>query len=76
MARIKLLEPSELDSELKARLNGNHNNDIVIRAYGHRPDLLKEWLGFYNHLRNEGIVDVKLKELARLKIAELNDCDF
>jgi hypothetical protein len=41
---------------------------------GHLPDAFKAYWSFYAPLRLEGVLDAKLKELVRLKIAALNDC--
>ena len=41
---------------------------------GHLPDAFKAYWKFYAPLRLEGVLDAKLKELVRLKIAALNDC--
>ena len=39
------------------------------------PDLLGSYLKFFRPAHEEGIVPARIKELARLKIAALNDCD-
>jgi hypothetical protein len=43
------------------------------------PDLIPEhfarWFAFFRPGHTGGIVPVRIKELARLKIAAINDCD-
>ncbi len=39
------------------------------------PDLLARYFDFFRPGHNEGLVPARIKELARLKIAELNQCD-
>ena len=39
------------------------------------PDLLARYFEFFRPGHNEGAVPARIKELARLKIAALNQCD-
>ena len=39
------------------------------------PDLLAPYFAFFRAGHYEGIVPARIKELARLKIAALNQCD-
>ena len=39
------------------------------------PDLFAGWFAFFRPGHQEGVVPSRIKELARLKIAALNDCD-
>lgn len=39
------------------------------------PDLLERYFEFFRPGHQEGIVPARIKELARLKIAALNQCD-
>ncbi len=39
------------------------------------PDFFERYFAFFRPGHQEGVVPCRLKELARLKIAELNDCD-
>ena len=39
------------------------------------PDLLARYFEFFRPGHQEGIVSSRIKELARLKIAALNQCD-
>jgi alkylhydroperoxidase family enzyme len=39
------------------------------------PGLLGPYLKFFRAAHEEGVVPARLKELARLRVAALNDCD-
>ncbi len=39
------------------------------------PELFEGWFAFFRPGHREGIVPSRIKELARLKVAELNECD-
>ncbi len=39
------------------------------------PELFERYFAFFRPGHREGIVPSRIKELARLKIAALNDCD-
>ncbi len=39
------------------------------------PDLFSKFFEFFRPGHNEGVVPAPIKELARLKIAALNECD-
>ena len=39
------------------------------------PDLLTRYFDFFRPGHTEGVVPARIKELARLKIAALNQCD-
>jgi hypothetical protein len=39
------------------------------------PDLFAKYFDFFRPGHQEGVVPARIKELARLKIAALNDCD-
>ena len=39
------------------------------------PELFGAWHAFFRPGHTQGVVSARVKELARLKIAALNDCD-
>ncbi len=39
------------------------------------PDFFDRWFEFFRPGHQEGVVPSRIKELARLKIAAINDCD-
>jgi hypothetical protein len=44
------------------------------RVIGHCADLFRSYFSFYYTHHESGLVETRTKELARLKIARLNDC--
>ena len=49
--------------------------DDVMNLMELIPDLFDKYFAFFRPGHQEGVVPSRIKELARLKIAELNDCD-
>ncbi len=47
----------------------------TIDLAGLIPDLFGRYFSFFRPGHEEGIVPTRIKELARLKVAALNDCD-
>ncbi len=79
MARLDLIPREQLNPELRATLDAFEHacpdfNPAVIHAMGHNPELSNAFYRFYMPLRLNGLLDNKLKELVRLKIAQLNNC--
>lgn len=73
--RLRLLSNSELPESWAARLGPNEQND-VLRVFGHNPELFTAWNSFYRPIMQDGAVTMRVKELMRLRIAQLNECDL
>ena len=50
-------------------------NDDVLNLEALIPDLFARYFEFFRPGHREGIVLSRIKEMARLKIAALNECD-
>lgn len=50
------------------------SGDEMFGVYGHAPEAFGAFLEFYRPLKYGGRLPFALKELVRLRIAELNDC--
>ena len=77
MARVKLVPTERLDPALRDLTEEalrHRQNPAIFHAMGHLPEAFKAYWDFYAPLRLKGLLDVRLKELVRLKIAALNDC--
>jgi alkylhydroperoxidase family enzyme len=48
--------------------------DEMFAVYAHSPEAFGRFLDFYRPLKYGGALPFALKELVRLKIAGLNDC--
>jgi len=62
------------DEELPARLRGSKDN--FTRVFGHNAELLDAWMAWYQPLIKSGAVSARLKEMIRLRVAQLNACAF
>lgn len=77
MARVTLVPTDQLDPALRALTEQavrHHQNPAIFQAMGHLSEAFKAFWAFYAPLRLEGLLDARLKELVRLKIAALNAC--
>jgi hypothetical protein len=73
MARVRALSAAEIaDPELRAMRETS--GDEMYGVYGHCPELFKAFLSFYRPAKYGGRLPFALKELVRLRVAELNEC--
>lgn len=62
------------DEELPEHMRGRH--DLVTRVFGHNAELLESWYKWYGPLIRDMSVSARLKEIVRLRVAQLNACSF
>ncbi len=77
MARIKLVPTEQLTPGLRkiAKDAEAHKlNPAIFRAAGNLPEAYEAFWAFYGPLKLGGLLEARLKELVRLKIADLNEC--
>jgi len=77
MARIKLVPTEELSPELQRiakEAEAYKLNPAIFQAAGNLAETYEAFWAFYAPLKLEGLLEVRLKELVRLKIADLNQC--
>jgi uncharacterized peroxidase-related enzyme len=76
MARIALIEPDQASPEVKEiyeqKLKGKPGN--AQKALAHRPELLKNFLGFYASVGRS--LDRKLYELIYIRVSMINQCRY
>jgi len=76
MARIALIEPDQASPEVKEiyeqKLKGKPGN--AQKAIAHRPDMLKNFLGFYASVGRS--LDRKLYELIYIRVSMINQCHY
>jgi uncharacterized peroxidase-related enzyme len=76
MARIALIEPDHAPPEVKdiyeQKLKGKPGN--VQKALAHRPDVLKNFLGFYASVGRS--LERKLYELIYIRTSIINGCHY
>ncbi len=66
---------SLLDDELPEQYRSRPASDVV-RVFGHNPLLFDAWNQFYRQLMRDGSVSMRVKELMRLRIGQLNECEI
>jgi len=81
MSRLPLADPQDLPPFLKTMHDGASEDDWstrhCARAFAAHPDILERYLAFYYpfHASEAGcVLDSRIKELVRLRIATLNGC--
>jgi uncharacterized peroxidase-related enzyme len=76
MARIALVAPENASDEVKdiyeKTLRGKPGN--VQKAMAHRPEMLKNFLGFYSSVGRS--LDRKLYELIYIRVSLMNGCRY
>ena len=76
MARISLIEPDQAAPEVKEiyeqKLRGKPGN--AQKAMAHRPEMLKNFLGFYASVGRS--LDRKLYELIYIRVSLINQCHY
>jgi len=76
MARISLIETDQATPEVKEiyeqKLKGKPGN--VQKALAHRPDMLKNFLGFYASVGRS--LDRRLYELIYIRVSMINGCRY
>jgi hypothetical protein len=65
----------ELDPELQARVDRGAD-PLEARQLGWAGDHYKRWLSFIQPLRWKGSVEFRTQEIARLRVARLNQCHY
>jgi len=77
MARIKLVPTEDLPPKMREIAKGaeaHKLNPAIFQAAGNLPDAYEAFWDFYGPLKLEGLLEQRLKELVRLKIADANGC--
>jgi uncharacterized peroxidase-related enzyme len=76
MPRIALIEPDQASPEVREiyeqKLKGKPGN--AQKALAHRPDLLKNFLGFYASVGRS--LDRKLYEFIYIRVSMINQCRY
>ncbi len=76
MARVRYVEPGEAQPEVREiydqKLKGKPGN--IQKALAHRPELLKNFLGFYASVGRS--LDRRLFEMAYLRVSLINQCKY
>jgi len=68
--RLRLAEDHELSERFRER------HDPLTRVFGHNSTLLESWYRWYGPLIRDMSLSARLKEMVRLRVAQLNACSF
>ena len=68
--RLRLARDDELSDALRPR------QDQLTGVFGHNSVLLENWYRWYVQLIRDLSLPARLKEIVRLRVAQLNACDF
>jgi len=78
MARLSIVERTQLTPTLakyaERAAAGGREQALLFQIAGHRPEMFETYFRFYFPAHTTGAVSGTLKELVRLRIAQLNDC--
>ena len=79
MARLSVLGKDQLTPEFatlaeQAETTPPYLKSTVFQVLGHCPEMFQSYFQFYFPWHEGGTVSPVIKELVRLKIAQLNDC--
>ena len=79
MARVSKVPFAQVPDELQEimrQYDGELGGSEFVRVFAHAPAIFEQFVDFYFGLvlESRGAVSMKLTELARLKVAEKNDC--
>jgi alkylhydroperoxidase family enzyme len=73
MSWLPGLRPEDI-ADPQVRALAEATGDEMFAVYGHSPEAFARFLAFYRPLKYGGALPFALKELVRLRIAALNDC--
>jgi alkylhydroperoxidase family enzyme len=80
MPRISRLERDQVDAESRAiydhylKVRGNVPN--MFRTVAHRPEIFRTMIAHFRAVMETGTIPVKLKELAIVRVSQLNSCEY
>lgn len=78
MTRIPLAQDHEIREDILETikdLESQSTGDMsTMRILAYRPDIMEPFLEFYMSLQQKGMLDIKLVELVRMAVAQVNQC--
>lgn len=79
MARLPLIPLDQVDAPLRSAIEHGQatrmlSSVLPVRIWAHRPELAHAWLGTMAQIHEHGVLDARLRELVRLKIASITTC--
>jgi len=79
VTRLPLVPLAEFPPKLAAALERGRasrmlSSPVPVQVWAHRPDLAEAWLGALEAIHLRGVLPGRLRELVRLKIASITNC--
>ena len=79
MPRVAPVVYEKMEPDIQAIVKASDDalgGSEFVRVYAHAPETFKRFIAFYFPLITEtrGTIDMRITELARLKVAEKNGC--
>ena len=80
MARIPVVALGDLPAGLaqavaRGRASRMLSSTIPVQVWAHRPEAAESWLATLEVMYMRGVLDARLRELVRLKIASITNCE-
>ena len=79
MAHLPLVPLEDFPPALRAardqgRATGVLSTSVPVQVWAHRPAVAQAWLAALQALHSDGLLEARLRELVRLKIASITTC--
>ncbi len=79
MARLPLVPESSFPARLAAAVQRGRatrmlSSVVPVQVWAHRPQAALAWLALLDQFHNHGLLDERLRELVRLRIASITTC--
>ncbi|MNO62289.1 hypothetical protein D3C76_529610 [compost metagenome] len=79
MARLPLIPLEAMPAALQDAVERGQRNRMLssttpVQVWAHRPSVALAWLGLMESLHTDSLLDERLRELVRLKIASITTC--
>jgi len=68
------LPPALAGAVAKGLANRMLSSPVPVQVWAHRPDIAQAWLAALETMHLHGVLDARLKELVRLRIAAITTC--
>lgn len=79
MARVEPVPLARMPESLRAAVDRGQatrmlSSTLPVQVWAHRPKLAEAWLNTMAEIHERGVLDDRLRELVRLKIASITTC--
>lgn len=79
MARLPLVPPEAFSPALAEAVSRGQatrmlSSTVPVQVWAHRPQAALAWLALLDQFHNHGLLDERLRELVRLRIASITTC--